>query len=946
MDLDYTWRVIIWVAVLFVILGVGWFVRRNVQDPHRIVWSLWHIRFSVVAALLMLSLPLAASDLAPSMLSGLFIVDGWANMFHLTWISLALSTTILSTGLVTLINGNRFGLEPGSASSGSQSSEPMPATEWLVSTWTFAYWSAWLAIGWWLPLWAFINSISEDDDLGTMLLGGVAVGTAFAIFLLAILSLLQEFLLPDEMTAAGLLPFENFRPWGTASGLRPLFELLTWLFHGPGMTRPIPPREGSSAEGEMLAPGHAQLALLTCAFLAAYLGFFFYYQYSGSAPGERDWWPAIFYVIVLIIIFNLILSGMAFFLDLYRIPTSAILAGVTAFNYFLLGTDHFFHLVHPESESNAVAATPLPAEPAAPAKASSAPPATNPVTMEEFFSRRKVPAVGPASEPRQRTLVVVTAAGGGIHAAAWTAKVLTELDYRYEGFGDSIGLVSSVSGGSVGAMYFVSRRYPRPSSAGANWLSETDRDIMTDATSSSLETLSWGVAVPDTIRMFVPPLVPREFDRGNLLERAWQDRLGEGIRTDPKWKNATLRDWAADVREGIRPAVAFNSTLAETGQRFLLSPLRFSSPAAVSKLARDPVEFWDLYEGDGIDLRVVTAARLSATFPYVTPTARDSDSLAKRHVADGGYSDNDGVVTALRFLGQMIAHLEDPKRVPLNPSQRLPIDRILLVRIVPFPEDIPPADELSGGLTQALLGPVLTTFAVRSASQAERGSLEIQLFEDAREIAINARQRAATEDVRLALAETEGDPQINAIPELKSKLDPLRESLKTSMSANMHQMHSALGQKPSMAEKKWTKRPNAGTPAYAKQAAAALDAAKRQPNFPMNNSALAKLNRLDSAVKKQQSEAQLALPFEFVNFQYQPKNGEEIPLSWKLTRAQKENVESAWRVLVDESALNSPAASDADSVAPKNPLRILDRYFNKRDTSKASNFPVTDKPKR
>ena len=159
MDLDYTWRVIIWVAVLFVILGVGWFVRRNVQDPHRIVWSLWHIRFSVVAALLMLSLPLAASDLAPSMLSGLFIVDGWANMFHLTWISLALSTTILSTGLVTLINGNRFGLEPGSASSGSQSSEPMPATEWLVSTWTFAYWSAWLAIGCWLPLWAFINSI-------------------------------------------------------------------------------------------------------------------------------------------------------------------------------------------------------------------------------------------------------------------------------------------------------------------------------------------------------------------------------------------------------------------------------------------------------------------------------------------------------------------------------------------------------------------------------------------------------------------------------------------------------------------------------------------------------------------------------------------------------------------------------------------------------------------
>ena len=53
---------------------------------------------------------------------------------------------------------------------------------------------------------------------------------------------------------------------------------------------------------------------------------------------------------------------------------------------------------------------------------------------------------------------MVTAAGGGIQAAAWTAQVLTGLDEIYgKEFSDSIGVVSSVSGGSVGAMFFLDR---------------------------------------------------------------------------------------------------------------------------------------------------------------------------------------------------------------------------------------------------------------------------------------------------------------------------------------------------------------------------------------------------------------------------------------------------------------------------------------------------------
>ena len=66
-------------------------------------------------------------------------------------------------------------------------------------------------------------------------------------------------------------------------------------------------------------------------------------------------------------------------------------------------------------------------------------------------------------EPSSDTMIVVAANGGGIQASAWTARVLTGLEEACQpdqldcdqDFGKSIRLISSVSGGSVGTMYFM-----------------------------------------------------------------------------------------------------------------------------------------------------------------------------------------------------------------------------------------------------------------------------------------------------------------------------------------------------------------------------------------------------------------------------------------------------------------------------------------------------------
>jgi hypothetical protein len=176
--------------------------------------------------------------------------------------------------------------------------------------------------------------------------------------------------------------------------------------------------------------------------------------------------------------------------------------------------------------------------------------------------------------PPHRTLVVVSAAGGGIQAAAWTTRVLSGLDELYgPEFTRSIGVVSGVSGGSVGLMYYL---------ANGDWTTsgpplgvESRRRMIASAEASSLEATAWGFAYPDLMRTFVPFLVPRNIDRGWAIEQSWQAQLGS--------RDLRLRDWVMPIRNHQMPIPIFNAVLAETGQRLVISP--------VLKKRRKPASF-------------------------------------------------------------------------------------------------------------------------------------------------------------------------------------------------------------------------------------------------------------------------------------------------------------------------------------------------------------------
>lgn len=241
-------------------------------------------------------------------------------------------------------------------------------------------------------------------------------------------------------------------------------------------------------------------------------------------------------------------------------------------------------------------------------------------------------------------LFIVTAEGGGIRAAYWTASVLGSIQDEDTSFADHIFAISGVSGGSVGASVFaglVADGTPQHQFA-----ERAQRILGSDFLSPAIAAMLY----PDFIQRFWPR--PYTFlDRGRWLERSWEKAWRETTGSNrfaesffDLWKNP----------EPYVPALLLNGTSVESGNRLIISNLlienndkEFLGAEEVSKKILP-----------ALDLPLSTAAHLSARFTYVSPAGRFSSSGT--HVVDGGYFENSGATTALDVLRQVIAVLKKP----------------------------------------------------------------------------------------------------------------------------------------------------------------------------------------------------------------------------------------------------------------------------------------------
>jgi hypothetical protein len=436
----------------------------------------------------------------------------------------------------------------------------------------------------------------------------------------------------------------------------------------------------------------------------------------------------------------MVLGGLAFFMDAYRLPVITVLILWLVLVGRAPNSDHFYR-IWPITQAG-----------------EDGPPGKSDVLTPALVLER----AGQAGKP----IVLVAIAGGGIQSAAWSAQVLTGLEkaaqeahnteefHALPEFASSVQCLSGVSGGSVGAMFFAASYGPGglpPPRVNAPVNEDISTDfldrIVASAEDTSLGQAVWGLAYPDFRRAWFPFSAGNVYrDRAEKMEEKWATNGAKAMTItgakspafDMKLRSATLAGWQKDVQDGIRPAIIFNGTIVETGERIAFSTAptdRFYEGQREFVTVAEPNEL-DRSLYPGADVRITTAARLSATFPLVSPAGRpcvsrnnepEEDGIYQPqghhaklipsknglyHVVDGGYYDNTGLSAITQWLDDGLSVLSK------KGSQYWPRS-ILIIALDGFPGDYPtkpaekPADRSE--VRKPDLSPVLQSECARGA---------------------------------------------------------------------------------------------------------------------------------------------------------------------------------------------------------------------------------------
>jgi hypothetical protein len=623
-------------------------------------------RFPLLLALALVLLPVLSSTVFSNALANLYVLGPW-ELFAVSLAAVLSAAAVLINARLVLLYGHlRFG---GVPSFGSPTK--MPLWQPLLA----------LAAAWWLIVFALVRSFMEasgrDLWLLVQLLGGALLGTAAALaivwigeslrFLTAEPASLERADFREGAVTPDLVVPRQFIPararQRAALGVAQTLSTTVSQRVGPGGA------PGYISESGLLS-GHVFASLILLAWLAVYALTF----YLDHPTAERSAIvPALAYLLALLTLPTWMFSGAAFFLDRYRVPALVVPALLLVLA-FVSPTDHFFDTQAPPSSGGSPARGAEPSD-----------------------------LVAVLNGCR---LTAVATSGGGIRAAGWTAEVLTRLHQEVPDFSRSLRIVSSVSGGSVGTMYFVGA-FAGPDGPPPQAL----EDIRRIAVRSSLNSVAWGFSYPDLWRTFWPFVPESATDRARVLELAWA--------RDWPARAQTLAQWRDDAANGRRPAVAFNATVVETGRRLVFGSFDMKPGARTRPMRTDT--FDRIYPGR--DISVVTAARLSATFTYVTPVSRAwPEDPTRWHVADGGYQDNYGVGTLVDWIDTAFSGAAPVDETGASCAGRL---RVAIVLIGSLEADSPGRNR---SWAFQMGAPMVTLLNIRSAGPKARNDMELELL--------------------------------------------------------------------------------------------------------------------------------------------------------------------------------------------------------------------------
>lgn len=247
-------------------------------------------------------------------------------------------------------------------------------------------------------------------------------------------------------------------------------------------------------------------------------------------------------------------------------------------------------------------------------------------------------------------MLFITTSGGGQRAALWTLQVLQEAHRATGGnFFQHCKLITGASGGMVGAAFFR-ELYLR--SLFDPLMDLTSPEYQKQLASDNLNPIIFTLLVNDLlIRNQYFEYSGRKYlmDRGGAFENQLNKNT-LGILDKP------ISAYKAPEFEGKIPLMPISPLVINDARKLYISPHSMSYMAisqgrtAGGREKSQGIDFIRFFkEQDAENLRFISALRMGATFPFITPNIQLPSSPVMETM-DTGLSDNFGMQDAFRFM--------------------------------------------------------------------------------------------------------------------------------------------------------------------------------------------------------------------------------------------------------------------------------------------------------
>lgn len=298
--------------------------------------------------------------------------------------------------------------------------------------------------------------------------------------------------------------------------------------------------------------------------------------------------------------------------------------------------------------------------------------------------------IKPNKKPK---LILLNVSGGGLRASMWTMEVLMQLQKEFgDDFFNQTHLITGASGGMIGVSYYRELFLQKQNNPNI----ELNQERLTQQLGVDLlNSLAFGIVTTDFLfryQSFDDGKYSYTKDRGYSFEQKLVKNINGNL------ENTRLGDYYTDEFNSRIPMLIYSPYVVNDGRRLLISPQRISylthnpdTNYVETHYSMENVEFTRLFKNnDPYNLKITSAIRMSATFPYILPMVT-MPTQPPIEMMDAGIRDNFGLKTSLDYLrvfknwistntsGVIVVQIRDKEKFfeVINPNNGTIIQRIL-----------------------------------------------------------------------------------------------------------------------------------------------------------------------------------------------------------------------------------------------------------------------------